>query len=178
MRTAVTIAVLLALGLLVLWSMRRGWRSRGASTAAEVPELPATPAEGLRGAPVTEPMEATYISSTRAGDWLDRVVAHDLGVRSAAQAQVFERGVLLARRGAPDVWVPSQSLRSVGTTSGMAGKYVGGDGIVVLTWALAGDERGLDTGVRPRRAKDRTRLLEAARDLIDPTSPVAQKEQQ
>ncbi|WP_234346702.1 PH-like domain-containing protein [Cellulomonas timonensis] len=173
-----TIVVLVALGALVLWSMRRGWRSRGVSTAAVVPDLPATPAEGLRGAPVTEPMEATYISSTRAGDWLDRVVAHDLGVRSAAQAQVFERGVLLTRRGAADVWVPSQSLRSVGTTSGMAGKYVGGDGIVVLTWALEGDERGLDTGVRPRRSQDRTRLLEAARGLIDPTSPVAQKEQQ
>ncbi len=177
MRQALTIVALLAVGLLALWLMRRGWRNRGERTAAVVPDLPAPPADGLRGPALTGPMEATYVSSTRSGDWLDRVVAHDLGVRSSAEAQVFGQGVLIARRGAPDIWVPARALRAVGATSGMAGKYVGGDGIVVLSWALDGDDRGLDTGVRPRRSEDRTRLLEAARELIDPASP-ATKEQQ
>lgn len=180
-RTLVTTALLLALGALALWGMSRGWHRRGDRTAAEVPDLAPVPAEGTgpgtRGAPTTAPIDATYVSSTRAGDWLDRVVAHDLGVRSAVVVQVFERGLLLARRGARDVWIGAESLRDVGTTAGMAGKYVGGDGIVVLTWAPEGDERGLDTGVRARHAADRTRLLEAARTLIDPASSATQKEQ-
>ena len=41
------------------------------------------------GATRLGPLEATYVSSSTTGDWLDRVAAHDLGSRSAAQVEVL-----------------------------------------------------------------------------------------
>ena len=178
MPTPVSIGVLAALLALVLLGMRRGWLARARRSAAWVPDLPAVPptgtGPGTLGGARTAPVEATYVSSTRAGDWLDRVPAHGLGARSHAVVQVFDAGVLITRTGAPDVFVPSASLRSVGTTAGIAGKFTGGDGVLVLTWTTgADDERGLDTGLRVRRAADRPLLLAAAGALIDPTPPTA-----
>ena len=107
-----------AVALLALWGMWRGWQARERRTAARVPTGPAVP-DG-----VTTPedaVEATYVSSTRAGDWLERVVAHGLGLRTAALVSVHPSGVLVARTKAPDVWVPAGALRAVGTSSGQAG---------------------------------------------------------
>jgi len=179
MRTPISIGIVLALGALALGAMWRGWLHRRETSVAWMPDLPAVPAEGDEpgnlGPARSEPFAATYVSSTRSGDWLDRVVAHDLGVRSAAVVQVFDAGVRITRIGALDVFVPAASLRAVGTANGIAGKFVGRDGIVVLTW-LAGptDERGLDTGLHLRHAADRPRLLAAAATLIvEPASRAA-----
>jgi hypothetical protein len=166
----VTITVLVAAGAAALWGMRAGWRHRGARTAAAVPDLPAVPApdDAALGAPVTGPLEATYVSSTVSGDWLERVVAHDLGTRSAAVVQVFAAGVRIERPGARDLFVPAAALRGAGTSGGMAGKYVGGQGLVVLTWQPpAPGAATLDTGLRLRRAADREPLLRAVRGLLD-----------
>jgi hypothetical protein len=186
MRTPISIGIVLAVGLLALWGMRRGWLRRGETSIAWVPDLPAVPADGDGprdlGAARSEAFAATYVSSTRSGDYLERVVAHDLGVRSAAAVQVFDAGIRITRIGARDVFVPAASLRAVGTTNGIAGKFVGRDGIVVLTWLTApADERGLDTGLHLRHAADRPRLLAAAATLIvEPAAPAthpATKEQ-
>lgn len=182
MPPALTVTIAVAMGVVALWGMRAGWRHRGARTASLVPALPPVLADGdpALGAPATGPMEATYVSSTVAGDWLERIVAHDLGVRSGAVVQVFAGGVRIERDGAADLFVPAGALRAVGTTPGMAGKYVGGDGLVVLTWQAPGDDTAgtgtgtgttlVDTGLRPRRAEDRAGLLAAARALVAPTS--------
>jgi hypothetical protein len=169
---AATVAVLAALGVAALWGMRAGWRHRGERTAAAVPDLPAVPAAGDRalGAALTGPIEATYVSSTVSGDWLERVVAHDLGTRSAAVVQVHAAGVRIERPGARDLFVPAGTLRAAGTSGGMAGKYVGGQGLVVLTWQPpASGSAPLDTGLRLRRTADREPLLTALRGLIDHT---------
>ena len=90
--------------------------------------------------------------------------------------QVRDAGVLLRRRGAPDVLVPRAALRAVGTSGGMAGKVVGGDGLVVLTWTThpvpADDERGLDTGLRMRHPHEGDELRAATQELIG-TTPAA-----
>jgi hypothetical protein len=179
MRTTVSIAVVLALAVLALGAMRRGWLHRRDRSSAWVPDLPATPPEGAGpgtlGARRTEPFEATYVSSTRSGDWLERVVAHDLGARSAAVVQVFDAGARIARTGALDVFVPATSLRSVGATGGIAGKFMGRDAIVVLTWVTGpGDERGLDTGLHLRHDADRPRLIDAATALIVEPAPIVE----
>ena len=168
-----SVTVLVALGAALLVGMGRGWRrlSRGASP---VPAPPAVPAEDALGDARTEPLDATYVSTTRAGDWLDRVGAHGLGVRSAATVQVFDQGVVVRRRGAPDVFVPRAALRAVGTSGGMAGKVVGGEGLVVLTWVPSPDDdpRGLDTGLRLRHRQEADALLAATQTLIG-TTPAA-----
>jgi hypothetical protein len=180
MPPAVTVLVLALVATGALWGMRAGWRHRGERTAAVVPVLPPVPPPGdpSLGTPTTPALDATYVSSTVAGDWLDRVVAHDLGVRSRAVVQVFAGGVRIERPGATDVFVPAGALRGARTTPGMAGKYVGGEGLVVLTWQPPGADGALDTGLRLRRAQDRTVLLDAARALAaaHPTSSASTEE--
>ena len=155
----------LALALLllvpVLWGlMWWGWRGR-ARRQGDVPPLPAAP-DPLP--PSTfGPVEGVYVTSTRAGDWLDRVVAHGLGTRTEAQVSVHREGVLVRRTGAPDVWVPAADLHDVRRERGAAGKFVREDGLVVLTWTL-GDAR-LDTALRPRHDHDRDGLEQAVRQL-------------
>lgn len=163
MPTWASVLVLVAIVALIGYGMWHGWRRRTRVTAEGVPALPAVPDD--LGAVRLGPLEATYVSSTTHGDWLDRVSAHDLGARSAASVEVRDGGVLLRRRGAADVFVPAAALRSVGTAPGMAGKFVGGEGLVVLTWAPA-DGRALDTGLLVRHRAERPRLIEAVQGLI------------
>lgn len=165
-----SVTILVVLGAALLLGMAKGWRrlNRG---PGEVPAPPAVPDADALGAARTEPLDAVYVSSTRAGDWLDRVGAHGLGVRSVATVQVHDAGVVVRRRGAPDVFVPRGSLRAVGTSGGMAGKVVGGEGLVVLTWTPdpAADPRGLDTGLRLRHPRHRDELRAATQTLIGST---------
>jgi len=109
------------------------------------------------------PIEGMYVSSTRAGDWLDRVVAHGLGTRTQAQVSVHAEGVLVRRAGAPDVWAPAADLVGVRRERGAAGKFVGEDGLVVVYWTLGG--AGLDTALRTRFDRDRDALEQAVRAL-------------
>ncbi len=164
------VGVCVAIVALSWWGMRAGWNRRRRSTAALVPALPTRP-DGL-GARRFGPVEAVYVSTTAAGDWLDRVVAADLGVRSPASVSVHDAGVLVERTGAADLFVPAGALRAATAAPGIAGKVVGGDGLVVLTWAVAADDaRGLDTGLRTRHAADREALIAAAGELAATPNP-------
>ncbi|MFJ3406993.1 hypothetical protein [Promicromonospora sp. NPDC090134] len=129
------------------------------------------------------PVEAIYVSTTLHGDWLARVGAHGLGDRSHAVVTVHQTGVLIERDGTDDLWLPVSTIRSAGLAPGMAGKYVGADGLVVLTWAVPeadGVPAALvDTGLRPRRAEDRGGLVDAVRHLLaSQQSPYNQHSQQ
>ncbi|AEE46109.1 hypothetical protein [Cellulomonas fimi] len=166
MRPWVSVVVLVLVAVLALWGMRAGWLGRRRRTEGLVPQLPVAPDD--LGPARFGPVEAVYVSTTRAGDWLDRVAAHDLGVRSPAQVSVHDAGVLVSRTGATDVFVPAPTLRGAGTAPGIAGKVVGKDGLVVLTWQPHPDDpRGLDTGLRTRHAADRPLLVAAAAALVD-----------
>lgn len=191
-RQAVPILVLLVVLLLAWWGMRAGWVHRRRRTEAAVPAVPAVPAD--LGPALVGPFDAVYVSTTTAGDWLDRVVAHDLGVRSPAEVAVHASGVVVRRTGARDLFVPAAALRAAGVAPGIAGKVVGRDGIVVLTWlppaprtapddttpdgttpddatpdGTTPDAHALDTGILPRHAADRDALVAAAAALIDPS---------
>ena len=173
-RQAVSTIVLVLVVLVAFWGMRAGWRARTRRSSSLVPSLPVPPAE--LGHARLAPVDATYVSTTRAGDWLDRVTAQDLGVRSPAQVAVFDAGVRITRQGASDLFVPATALRAATGAPGLAGKVVGGEGLVVLTWqADPADPRGLDTGLRPKHAADRERLL-AALTTLTPGHAPAQEE--
>ena len=166
-----SVTLMVALAAAGLTGMLVGWRHRLRRSAAQVAAPPAVPEPDVLGAARTDEIEATYVSTTRAGDWLDRVTAHGLGVRSAATVRVHDAGVVLRRRGAPDVFVPRAALRGTGTSGGMAGKVVGGEGLAVLTWVPSPDDdpRGLDTGLRLRHAHEADELRAATQDLIGST---------
>jgi hypothetical protein len=155
--TALLLLILLALYLL-MW---RGWRRR-AARQADVPPLPERPK--ALSADVIPPVRGVYVSSTTAGDWLDRIVVRDLGVRSRAVMHVTGAGVSFDREGASDVFIPAAWLRGVRREGGMAGKFVGRDGLIVITWELG--DRMLDTGFRPDRSRDNDVLVEAVGRLV------------
>ncbi|MFP5335590.1 MAG: hypothetical protein ACLGIV_09775, partial [Actinomycetes bacterium] len=157
----VAVVPLLVLVPLLLWAMRRGWQAR-ARRQAHVPAPPPAP-QAVDGE-VLGGVDAVYVTTTSAGRPLDRVVVHGLGVRSNAVVTVSRAGVLVAREGAPDVWVPTDAVRGARRQRGMVGKTVEKEGLVVLTWQL-GDEQ-VDTGLRVRRDADRRRLVDAVRTLV------------
>ncbi len=136
---------------LVLLGMRRGWLRRARSQE----DLPEPPMPG--GNP--EGVSGVFLGSTSHGDWLDRVVVHDLGVRSRVRAQVLPEGVALWREGARDLLIPTASLRGAGMARGIAGKAYERDGVLVITWDLGG--RLIDTGLRADVAEDQHTLLES-----------------
>ena len=155
--TGVITVVIIAVVLLMI---RAGWRNRLKRQAdvEQLPEVPEAPGAALNTA------EGQYVASTTAGDWLDRIAVHGLGIRTNATLAVYPHGVLFDRSGAPAVYIPAADLTAVRQDSGMAGKFVEKDGLLVLRWKLGTHE--LDTGFRTRRAADKTTLFESLQQLI------------
>ena len=143
-----------------------GWRNRlrRQSDVEPLPEVPAGLSAPLAAA------DGQYVASTTAGDWLDRIAVHNLGIRTNAKLSVHPEGVLFERAGAGPVFIPAGRLTGVRQESGMAGKFVEKDGLLVLSWMLG--SRELDSGFRTRHAEDKTILLNALQNLI-PAAPQA-----
>ena len=163
MTRAIAVAVLVVLVALVWLAMLAGWRRRAArqTAALGLPPLPPTPSEP--GAALTPDADGVYVSTTTAGDWLDRVTASGLGSRSAATMAVTAAGVSWLRQGAPDVFAATDALVGARRADGIAGKVVPPGGIVVVTWRLGDTE--LDTGFRPGSEADADRLVAAVERL-------------
>jgi len=140
------------------FGMYRGWRNRQ-SRQADLAPLPAVPEGKVKG------VEGVYVATTTAGDWMDRIAVHELGVRSTADLAVSEAGLIFHRQGASDVFIPADRLTGVRTDRGIAGKVTAeASGLVVVTWTH--DGRELDTGFRPRRKADSAGLTESISTLI------------
>lgn len=167
---AVSLLVVLAV-FLVLFVTLIGRRRLAQRTTAVVPPPPAAPVGADAAGPVRfGPSQAVYVSSTLHGDWLARIGAHGLGDRSNAVVSVHDGGVLIEREGGDDLWLPVGELSGAGLAPGMAGKYVGADGLVVLTWTVPADDdvpaARVDSGLRMRLAADRGGLVDAVRHLL------------
>jgi hypothetical protein len=137
-----------------------GWRNR-LRRQSDVEQLPAVPAElslPLAGA------DGQYVATTTAGDWLDRIAVRGLGIRTNAELTVHPEGALFERSGAGPLFIPADRLTGIRQDSGMAGKFVEKDGLLVVSWTLG--SRELDTGFRTRRADDKPAILEAFQELI------------
>ena len=146
---------------LLLALMGLGWRDRLRRQAgvAAPPEVPT-----VLGAPLAV-ADGQYICTTTAGDWLDRIATHGAGAAQPARSwTIVEQGAVLRRSGAPDLFIPAAALTGVRLESGMAGKFVEKDGLLVIGWTLGG--HGVDTGFRPRHHADRTALVAALNGLL------------
>ncbi|GAB3285324.1 hypothetical protein GCM10027449_30230 [Sinomonas notoginsengisoli] len=153
---------MLALALALMALMWVGWRRRlrrqsGIAAPLAVPSAPGRERYRCAG---------QYVVTTTAGDWLDRVAVHGLGLRTGADAVVTDAGLVFERSGAPSVFVPRADLADVRLESGMAGKFVEKDGLVVVGWQLG--DAAVDTGFRPRYAEEKNALVATIEDLMDP----------
>ncbi|MEU6346706.1 hypothetical protein ABZ883_37805 [Streptomyces sp. NPDC046977] len=148
---------------LVYWLMRQGWKWRG-TLQGDVPALPTAPGEpGDEPRPVLLTMDGRYHGSTTAGQWLDRIVAHGLGVRSRAALTLTDRGVDVVRTGAPDFFIPAGALRGARLDKGIAGKVLTEGGLLVITWAHG--DREIDSGFRSDRSAEHSAWVEALNTL-------------
>ncbi|WP_329143800.1 hypothetical protein OG501_33340 [Streptomyces niveus] len=139
----------------VYWLMRQGWKWRGSlqSDLPELPQAPEVPGEArLR-------LSGRYHGSTTAGQWLDRIVAHGLGVRSRVELTLTDAGVDVVRPGATDFFVPAGQLRAARLDKGIAGKVLAEGGLLILTWQHG--DRLLDSGFRSDRAAEHTAWVDA-----------------
>ncbi|MFE9558029.1 hypothetical protein ACFYOD_31625 [Streptomyces sp. NPDC006703] len=163
---------------LVYWLMRQGWQWRGrlqsdlpdlltrpSPTAAlngsgepPLPGMPETPGEAkLR-------LSGRYHGSTTAGQWLDRIVAHGLGVRSRVELTLTDAGLDVVRPGANDFFVPAAQLREARLDKGIAGKVLTEGGLLVVTWSHG--DRLIDSGFRSDRAEQHAAWVEAINSMI------------
>lgn len=170
----VPVLLLVLLFAVLLALMVRGWRRRGRSLQ-DLPPLPRPTADGTAPESATAAVSAqgVYVSTTLAEQPLERVVARGLGARARATlvaARDAGRPVLLVQRtGAGEFLIPLEDVLSIHTAPGQAGKWVGGDGLLVIRWRLG--ETALDTGFRLDRAEDQARLLALAPDAPAPGAP-------
>ena len=147
MTRAILVAVCIALVLLTLFGMRRGWRNRMARQAF-LPELPAVPGE--LGAELLR-SSGLYVGTSFASSWQDRVVHSGLGIRAEADAVLHPAGLVIERSGEAPVYLPAQSWRDARLAPGLTGKVMGEGGLLVVRWQLG--EALLDTAFR---ADDKT----------------------
>ena len=169
--TAAVIAAVIA----CLMLMRLGWVRRGRRQAgvAALPEFRVVP-ESTDPRDVTN-VEARYLGANREGDWLDRVVAHGMGVPSPARITVrvssagASRGVWITRHGAPDIFVVSHDVVGVRHDRAAAGRAYGDGGVLLITWRHGDDL--IDLGLRVREAECAERVRAAVSSVITPTNP-------
>ncbi|MGO2310788.1 PH-like domain-containing protein [Brachybacterium tyrofermentans] len=151
------VLALVALFALILVLMAWGWRRRGASQSS-LPQPLRDSLEELGEAVEIGPLDAVYVSTVLARQPLERVVAHSLGQRATARVSIGAAGTWhIDREGTAPLTISADSLDEVTAGPGMAGKFVGGDGILILRWRL-GDQL-LDTGLRLARRDDHDLLL-------------------
>ena len=156
-RVLLTLATLaFAAGIALL--MLRGWRSRQ-RRQADLPAPPAVPADP--GPVVVGAVPGLFVGTTSEGDWLDRIAVHGLSDRSAGWLSVHEGGVLVEREGRDDLYLPYPVVLDVGLGDALAGKVVGRDGIMLITWQLG--PRRLVSGFRADDHATHPRLAAAVR---------------
>src|SRR5690625_1333098 len=119
---------------------------------------PDTPLDEIGETAEIGPLEAVYVATVLADQPLERVVAHGLGARSTAQVTVGSAGTWrLERSGAPSLTIAADTVETNDSAPGMVGKFIGGDGVLVIRWRL-GDHL-LDTGLRLAHRFDHDLLL-------------------
>ncbi|HVK22492.1 MAG TPA: transporter [Actinokineospora sp.] len=147
------LAVFLLLASLMWW----GYRNRARRQAKFLPTFPAVP-DGLldlvqRGeaGDLLPPLTGVYASTVTDKSWQDRVAVGDIGFRAEATAHLLPAGVLFDRLGASPLWIPADAVVDARTEAGIAGKVMGGDGLLVVRWQV--EDQQFDTGFR---ADDKT----------------------
>jgi hypothetical protein len=149
------VLAIVAFFLLCLWGMYVGWRRKARSQSVRVPPFPPIPED-----PGEVLLESTgvYVGTTTAGNWQDRIVTRGAGLRSSAAWRLHDGGIAVERGGAPGFWIPRDAVTGVRRDTKIAGKVMGTDALLVLTWRLG--DAALDTGFRGDELDDYPQWME------------------
>ncbi|GAC1610031.1 MAG: hypothetical protein NVS3B26_14580 [Mycobacteriales bacterium] len=131
MRTElVLIAAASMVGIYLL--MLRGWRRRQQRQAF----VPAPPVPAGVSSTVVGAVPGLFVGTTFAGDWLNRVAVHGLCDRARADLRLDTDGVHIDRDGAAEIYLPYSDVVDAAPGDRLAGKVMGADGLLILTWRL------------------------------------------
>lgn len=144
---------------LIGWLMRQGWQWRR-TLQGDLPALPQPPRDL---GPALLSFEGLYHGSTTAGHWLDRIVAHGLGVQSKARVTLTAAGLDVERTGAPRFFVPLAALRGARLDRAIAGKVMPEGGLLVVTWEHGGAL--IDSGFRAGHSAEHPQWVRGITDL-------------
>lgn len=166
-----------AVVVVVLLAMRRGWNRRGERQAPLLAGVDTRPPAAL-GAALLDPADGLYVGTVTADSWQDRVVAGGLGRRAAGTAALYPEGALLDRDGDEPVFIPRERLVDARVEPALANKVMGRGGLLVLRWEANGT--AFDSGFRAddRRVHlDWVDALDAAVDGASPAIPATPPEE-
>ena len=123
-------ALMLALLLVLLVLMWRGWRRR----TGRYQDLPAlTRAEAVADGPLRV-FHLLYVATTEMGAPLERIAKRPLAFRSKVDLGVGASGVWLDIPGEDPVVIETAALRGVGRATWTIDRVVDSDGLVMLRW--------------------------------------------
>lgn len=145
--------------------MLKGWRGRQ-RRQGDLP--PPAPAPNDRGLVVVGATPGLFVGTTSQGDWLDRIAVHSLSDRSAGWLTVHSTGVTIEREGLPDLFLPYADVVDAAPGDALAGKVVGRDGLLLLTWRLG--PRTVQSGFRADDHGQHRRLADAIRSHLSVAS--------
>lgn len=138
----ILLALVLVLLLVLLALLPVGWFARRRRQRALV--APASVPAHVGDAVGVFP--GKYVATTASGDPYDRIAVHGLGFRSNVEVTVTDLGVLLARPGELDTWIPRAELRGLERATWTIDRVVEPDGLELVRWMLG--DREVDTYLR------------------------------
>lgn len=165
------VVVTLIVIVLLLSALWLGWRNR-----KQRQQHVAAPAPVPAGLLDQQPLaldEGMYVATVQGRDWLDRIAVHQLGIRTDAQMEVHSQGVVILRNGADNLFVRAGQITDVRLESGINGKFVEKEGLIVFSWMLGHQE--VSTGFRTKTAAGKRPLYNALSGLIPEAGPATQR---
>lgn len=174
MRALLTL-LCIAVVIIVLLAMWRGWRARSArdewhgASAAPSGEIIARFERGtaeLRG--------PQYVSTTPAGDPLDRVAIPGLRYRGRSEVTVRQDGVTIEVDGEDPVHLSAAQIVGASSAGRRVGKAVEDGGLGLLVWRLEtplddGAARTLESSFRFSTREEQARFRAAISELVQQT---------
>lgn len=157
------VGIMVAIVIAAFFGMRRAWVAKG--KRFELAPAPLAVAEDV--ASISGPFDARFAGTVTAGNWLDRVTVHGLGLPRSISATFTHDGLALVDSAGVDTWsilIPIRSIESVQTGRGIAGDVVEPDGMIVVTWHLG--YLRLATGIRVTRHAEHQELLETLNTYV------------
>lgn len=165
-RVLLTLGVLAFAGVMYLL-MLKGWRGRQ-RRQGDLPPPPVLP--DVAGSVLVGATPGLFVGTVMAGDWLDRVAVHQLSDRSAGWLTVRSDGVVVEREGAADLYLPYDGIEDAGLGDALAGKVVGREGLLILTWRLGGHT--LQSAFRADDHGTHRRMADAIRACLPASTPI------
>ena len=158
-RLALTLGTVAFAGVFYLL-MLKGWRGRQ-KRQVQYPALPVATGSALV---LVGAVPGLFVGTVTDQSWLDRVAVHDLCVRAKARLFLADDGVHLERDGLVELFFPYTAVLSAQPGDRLAGKMMGKDGLLILTWRLG--EHTLHSAFRADDHSAHARLALAITPLL------------